>query len=270
MELFNILRMYDDKALAKDCKLHLARDNGVDNPLDLYRADTFEDWQRWQTKANFGRPLVVALIQHSRNRWLFAGVYGVDGRTFVKKADQYRYDMTLRPQAAPLSGRLIVQFKRPGRQSYLNAERWAPDLIVSELYAERIRVVDFSGYTNTRLSKTQLDVIVTHAHPSWKSALSSVAGVYVISDTKSGRLYVGSATGTRGIWGRWCEYSSTGHGGNRDLRQLLKERGQDYANNFQFGVLETADTRASDDDVRARETHWKELLLSRTHGYNAN
>lgn len=79
-----------------------------------------------------------------------------------------------------------------------------------------------------------------------------------------------SATGEAGIWGRWCSYSKTGHGGNHELVALLREKGEEYASNFVFGVLETADTRASESDVLGRESHWKELLLSRVHGYNAN
>ena len=43
-----------------------------------------------------------------------------------------------------------------------------------------------------------------------------------------------------------------------------------YAENFQFGVLEIADTHASDADVVKRETRWKELLLTREFGYNGN
>ena len=65
--------------------------------------------------------------------------------------------------------------------------------------------------------------------------------------------------------------SATGHGGDKELRELLREKGPDYAEKFQFGILEIADTNASDGDVRRRESRWKELLLTRQpHGYNAN
>jgi hypothetical protein len=36
-----------------------------------------------------------------------------------------------------------------------------------------------------------------------RGALSSVAGVYLISDTLDGRLYVGSASGQGSFWQRW-------------------------------------------------------------------
>jgi hypothetical protein len=105
---------------------------------------------------------------------------------------------------------------------------------------------------------------------SWRAALSAVAGVYVIADRLTGKLCVGSATAGEGIWSRWCAYAATGHGGNRELKQLLQVEGDAYADNFQFGALEIADTHASQEDVLAREAHWKVLLLSCTHGYNSN
>ena len=130
--------------------------------------------------------------------------------------------------------------------------------------------MEFPGYSWVMLTKQRLDVVVEQQVASWKAALANVAGVYVIADRASGKLYVGSATGDEGIWSRWCAYSQTGHGGNRELRRLLRDKGIAYAENFQFGVLEIADTHASDDDVLQRESRWKELLLTRDHGYNAN
>ena len=45
------------------------------------------------------------------------------------------------------------------------------------------------------LSKQQLDTVVKQEVESWKAALGSVAGVYLIADRRTGKLYVGSATG---------------------------------------------------------------------------
>src|SRR4029077_10758394 len=121
------------------------------------------------------------------------------------------------------------------------------------------------------LTKQHLGIVVTQEIESWRSALANVAGIYVIGDRSTGKLYVGSATGGEGIWSRWCAYSATGHGGNSELKDLLKREGDAYAENFQFGVLEIVDTHASTDDVLRRESHWKNLLLTRVpHGYNAN
>lgn len=92
----------------------------------------------------------------------------------------------------------------------------------------------------------------------------------LITDTHTGKLYVGSATGEEGIWARWSSYVATGHGGNKDLRKLLKAEGSDYVRHFQYAILEIADNHTSVEDVLHREDHWKRVLMSREHGYNAN
>ncbi|MGH1344683.1 MAG: GIY-YIG nuclease family protein [Nannocystales bacterium] len=271
MKLFDVLRLHDDSIRPEMCKLHLAGWNGFENPVDVFVEGRFEAWQSRQSRKNFGRPLVVSLIAMDENHhWLFAGVHDVHGHEFVAEWDAYRYEMTSRATAEAVNGRLVVRFERTGRQSYLLAEKWTDNLVVSELLPRRLQVGAFPGFVKVRLTKGKLDAIVGDQPALWKSALSSVAGVYVIADSASGKLYVGSATGEAGIWGRWCSYSKTGHGGNRELVALLREKGEAYASNFVFGVLETADTRASESDVLGRESHWKELLLSRVHGYNAN
>lgn len=104
---------------------------------------------------------------------------------------------------------------------------------------------------------------------SWRSALSSVKGIYLITDNQTGKLYVGKADGETGIWGRWCTYSSTNHGHNGALKQEFgmdapPERQKDY----RFSLLEIADLHTMKPDIDARENHWKEILLSRSYGYN--
>ena len=51
---------------------------------------------------------------------------------------------------------------------------------------------------------------------------------------------------------------------------MLKEMGRDHADKFQFSILETGDSRATDDEIMARESHWKSVLLSREFGLNLN
>ena len=131
-------------------------------------------------------------------------------------------------------------------------------------------VNEFSGYQHSLISKEHLDIIVSQQVDSWKSALSSVSGVYLITDRSNGNLYVGSATGEGGIWQRWTEYSINGHGGNKELVELLRKKGSEYSNNFQYSVLEISDNHADKNSIIAREQYWKQVLCSKTHGYNAN
>lgn len=271
MRLFQLLANLDPSVSPELCKVHLARWNNIENPLDVYLAGGFDEWQSYQTKRNFQRPLVVSLIAlATQHRWLFAGVHDVHGCKPHRGPAAFRYETTRRASTDPLRGRLVVAFERPGRQSYLLGERWEDHLLTAEIRSEELQILDFPGYMRVNLTHKQLQIIVGQQVISWRAALSAVAGVYVITDAQTGKHYVGSAVGGEGLWGRWCAYANTGHGGNKELRDLLRDRPAGYASNFRYGILETADCRASRDDVLARESHWMTLLLTREHGHNAN
>jgi len=100
--------------------------------------------------------------------------------------------------------------------------------------------------------------------------MSNVAGIYIIVDNETGKQYVGCAYGGEGIWQRWASYAKNGHGGNKELKALLKEKGQEYVRNFQYSILEVCDINSNDDHIFSREAHWKNVLLSRDFGYNIN
>lgn len=178
--------------------------------------------------------------------------------------------MLPRPAFADLAGRLLVTFDRPGRQSYLLGENWSASLAVSELRPKPLGLKPFPGYAAVKLPWTELRRIVEHHEPTWQSALNAVAGIYVIADQLTGKLYVGSATGEGGIWGRWWAYAQDGHGGNRELQALLRQDPEYAKRHFQYGILEIADKNATT-YLLERESFWKELLVTRfPFGHNAN
>lgn len=271
MRIFDLLKLMESTISPAKTKVHLATWNGEDNPLNVYLAGDFPEWQRWQTKRNFEKPFVVALIAlPSSNKWVFGGAYTAAGCEWRENDSSYYYQLSELSSCSEMNGRLIAHFERLGRQSYLMGDRWVDQILLSEVRAERLRIAEFPGYRAINLSKKQLDIIISQAIESWKAALSSVAGVYLISDTKTGKLYVGSASGEGGIWQRWLAYSTTGHGDNVELKQLLKVEGSNRSSDFHFCVLEIADLHESRENVLCRESHWKSVLLSREHGLNAN
>jgi hypothetical protein len=275
MRLFDFLHAATPDLGPTHCKIHLASWNGVEKPLDVYLAGDFDDWQRWQSKRNFERPFVVSLIQLPQTgQWLFAGLHTSGQpvrRTHPLDQIEYNhYPLIEDARCQEFNGRLVVSFSRPGRQSYLDAETWTERILVSELYPSRIELSEFPGYRSVDISHDELVTIFQRNIDSWKAGLSAVAGIYLITDTKSGKLYVGIAHGQGGFWQRWSDYAKTGHGGNKELMQLLVTNGSAYARNFQYAVLEIADTHTLCDDLRPRETHWKRILSSRAHGLNAN
>jgi len=249
-------------------KVHLAT-AGKTSPMEAYLDGTFKEWQEGQNAKNFECETVIGLIHRGGDRWLFGGAYRILG---VKEGITipFQYETELLPGQADLVGRIIVKYKREFRAAYIWGEKYGYQLEVAEILDSPLSVAKFEGYNKVRLKHSELKVIVQKQEPSWSSALSSVGGVYLIMDTSIGKAYVGSAYGIGGIWQRWCCYAVNGHGGNAELITLLGTQGAEYAGHFQYAVLEIADLLDTEDQVLKREGHWKEVLKSRTFGYNSN
>lgn len=249
-------------------KIHLA--TGSDwPPLDAYFDGRFKEWQENQKNKNFSRDMVIGLIHLNNSRWLFAGVYRVLGVS-PRADDRWTYSTELISGQDDLIGRLIVEHKRTSRASYLIGNPDGGEFRIAEIRAQPMTIEDFPGYQDVRVSFAKLRLIINQNIDTWRGALANMKGVYLITDLATGRLYVGSATGNDGLWQRWSNYVSTGHGGNRDLQALLKTKHKGYVENLQYSLLEVADSRASDEYILERESFWKGVLASREFGYNAN
>lgn len=251
----------------KSTKIHLACWNSYEHPLDVYFAGRFKSWQEHQTKRNFGCEHVLSLIDLGRGRWLFVGVYDVLDRVdHPTEPKHHLYTTRLRAGLDEMIGRVIVEHKRT-RQSYI----WLTPQIrlpILEVRGQKMTVGEFPGYNAVLIRHPILQVITRQVVPSWHAALKNIKGVYLITDTSTGKQYVGKASGQVGIWQRWCAYAESGHGGNVKLRALLKEKGPEHMNYFQYSILEIADTHASDNDILARESYWMKALQSREFGLN--
>ena len=252
-------------------KIHLATGN---NPtaFEAFLAGTFKEWQEHQNGKNFECNTIISLIGLEVNHWLFAGVYRVLGVT-AGTQPAYLYQTELLPGQDDLIGRVIVQYQRPSRSSYIWGHKYEQNLAVLEIRRERVSVEPFPGYNNVVLDHSRLKVVIGLQDPSWKSVLSNVQGVYLIADTSNGKIYVGSATGAGGIWQRWETYAAIGHGWNVQLCELLdviQGKGVEHANNFRYSILEIADSHATPQFIKEREDHWKKALLTRKWGYNSN
>ena len=96
-----------------------------------------------------------------------------------------------------------------------------------------------------------------------------MAGIYLILARTTGQLYVGSATGVEGIWGRWREYAKTRHGGNALLKQLI-QADSSYPKEFSFSILQILPRSMAREYVIEREGRFKAKLGSQAHGLNDN
>lgn len=90
-------------------------------------------------------------------------------------------------------------------------------------------------------------VMREHRYASWRTALSSVIGIYLITDTLDGRQYVGKADGMENIRQRWGSYAANGHGGNVELKGLQPA-------GFRFSLLRVFDPATEARDRRGRES----------------
>lgn len=273
MLAIDLIQLMAPQVSPDNAKVHLASWNGTDEPLDVYFAGKFDEWQSWQTQKNFSRPYVVSLVKlPERIRWLYVGTYNVHGHKPHPTKGGFRYDMDAIPTCSELEARLVIDFERSGRAAYLLGNSCFDRMHVHEIRAQKLAFEAFPGFKKIDLSWRDLEIIVRQRTTSWKTALSNVAGVYLISDPDKqggGKLYVGSATGEGGIWSRWCQYVD-GHGKNIELKRLIEAMGLARAEQFRFSILEIADMNATAQEVLERESHWKRILLSRSHGYNSN
>ncbi|MEW9898972.1 GIY-YIG nuclease family protein [Chitinivorax sp. PXF-14] len=174
------------------------------------------------------------------------------------------------PGQDDLIGRVIVEHARAGRASYLIGKSDGGAFSISEVREKKLSVEEFPGFNSVCVSFSKLKLIIEQQIQSWYGALSNIKGVYLITDRETGKLYVGSATGDCGLWQRWSSYVTSGHGGNKELIALLKNKPIDYCSRFQYSILEIADSHASDGYIGKREIYWKDVLMSRVHGYNSN
>ncbi|MCS5735093.1 GIY-YIG nuclease family protein [Herbiconiux daphne] len=122
----------------------------------------------------------------------------------------------------------------------------------------------FPGFDRLVLSHVELQAVMRELrYASWRTALSSVFGIYLLTDTRDGKQYVGKADGEESIRQRWSLYATNGHGGNVDLRGL-------DPSSFRFSLLRVFDPATPTRDINAAESHFKDALATRQHGLYRN
>ena len=252
-------------------KVHFARWNGSSQPLEVFVRDR-QEWQGWQEyypgRNDFNRRYIFSLAQfyHEPDIWLFGGIYEV----LARHTDSDEVSLT--EAGRGLIGRLKLRSSYRERTTRANFENHYRAFEVQEILREPYTGRRFPGYDDIDLSFQELESLVKNARPDWMSALESIKGIYLISDIKTGKRYVGSAYGDQGIWSRWCAYVDSGHGGNVELRALVIDPTLVYCRtNFRFALLEHRPSRTEDKIILDRELFWKRILLTRgEEGLNRN
>ena len=254
-----------------DYKIHFAGYNQHSQPLDVW-ARSKEEWQGWQEyrpKVNhFNRPLIFSLMQfyHETDTWLFGGVFRVL-RRYPK-----RYKVELTDLGEEFVGRLKIRSSYKTRATRVNMEPHYNQFEVQEILREPYSGRTFSGYDEIDLSFEELEILIKNDRQDWKTALENVKGIYLITDTKTEKKYIGSAYGDQGIWSRWKCYIKTGHGGNQGIHDLINQASPGYCRSyFRFALLEHYLSKTPDDSIIKRESFWKNILFTRgEQGLNRN
>lgn len=249
----------------KEIKVHCA--TGSDDlyaPKYAFLEGNFKNWQENQNQKNFERKYILSFIYWNKDEWLFAGIYESLSVSESNGICKYKYETVLTEIAKEFIGKLIVGFKKDFRASYLCLENQIDKFFVLEIKREIVKV-EFPGYDKVNVSWSELsNLIETEA---WKTALENQKGVYLITDLSNGKMYVGSAYGEEMILGRWRKYIQSGNGGNKELKNLSF----DYIkSNFRYSILDIFKSTTNDETIIARESWWKETLLTRKFGYNSN
>ena len=236
---------------------------------ELRAKGRFSHYQNGQAWDVFGSARYVISFIAERNSYAkFVGVWEITSK-HKKKTKGYLYKTRELPGYKELEARLVVRWGDGTRSWAQWLHRQGNKKIVEILPPNY--VMDFPGHYNFVLSYDQLVTMVKNpdSNREWQRMLSSVSGVYVVLDQRTGKQYVGSAYGAGGIWARWKNYVKSPSGGNLLLRELLKKSPSRYKQ-FQFSVLRVLEPSATKEAVLDQEILAKRKLGSRAFGLNSN
>ena len=206
MKLFDYLKMEFPDLTPEAAKVHLAQTNDYkEAPLVKFLGGTFDDWQCWQKRLAFNRRYVVSLIRiPGTETWLFAGAFQQTGnagkKAYLDREElYYQYHLQKIPETEEYAGRMYISFKNTARNFIRLGESIQSELVISSITPVRLTFGEFPGYRNVVLDRNSIGAILRLNLQSWRTALSVVKGIYILTDRDYGKLYVGKADGVEGI-----------------------------------------------------------------------
>jgi len=258
-----LIRHKDKRASKGRSPYELWRDNRPQ--FELYQSS-----QRINNRSKLSVPYWAVFIVNLNDETMFAGLYRVNYRGLweqdtpmphiegaIEKAGSCDgYDLTLDGTLSDLVGKLFIDWGAGALAWVQYAAR--NDKAVTEIRAT-FHEDSFPGFLNFIEPLSRLDKFPR----TWITALTNARGVYLLTCPKTKELYVGSATGKDGFFGRWQAYVQTGHGGNLGLKS---RKPSDY----QVSISEVAGSSATVDDILAMEGRWQSKLQSKDMGLNRN
>lgn len=235
---------------------------------------------------NDNKDIQFHFIEVEPHRWLFVGAYLILDPSSKNHTNLFGVSFNYADAERLIEfdkyvDRILVEWTNKPQQFFYVSKEIIDIIEVSEICSKPYFEQDseFPGYEN--LSKSYEELKFHWNNKSWRNQLSSVYGVYVITDVKEGKLYVGSAYGVDGVYGRWTIYLKDGYDKdeledskypNIKFRNLVNDKGIGYIQkHFQYTLLEIfSKTELGKKQALDREKYWKTAFKSKEHGYNSN
>lgn len=277
--MITIQELLYNRGLPQTSRIKLVRH--IDSRFDLRSLYinnrlVFLRYQNYQGNDVFkGCDFIISFIGEENSTARFVGVFKIAGKNVgienyeedgISFGANFSYVMEEQTGFSDLVDKVVIKWRNPRAW-----HQWIDKPMEVVELSPGLHYSSFSDYLDIILTFPELREIVTSNYKDWHIALSAVKGVYLITDVSTGKLYVGSAYGDYGIWGRWSEYVKTnGHGGNKSLIPLV-ETDPDYAvNNFRFSILMLLPKTITPDEAIRKEQLFKRKLGSNSFGLNNN
>ena len=267
--MITIQELLFNRKLDRKSKIKLVRQK--DRRQDLYNLyktnkEEFLAYQNSQSKDVFNDvDYIVSFIGEESLQSRFIGVYRITDRQKLAD-DHFEYKMEeVTKLFDDLKERVIIQWR-----GAISWNQWIKNEMEVIQIHPGLHYRQFTDYSDFILNFGELKEIIKNQYSDWKKMLSATKGVYLINDTKTGKLYVGSAYGEDGIWGRWSKYVSTnGHGNNKTLKELIAND-SNHGQNFQFSILMLLPKTITADEAIKKERLFKNKLGTNSFGLNNN
>ncbi len=268
LRMITIQELLFNRGLDQLAKIKLVRHKQTGHDLyNLYRynRNEFLAYQNEQAKDVFNKVnFIVSFVGEEGIRSRFVGVYKILNCT-QQKNGFFIYEMNEVRGFEDLIEKVVIDWKNP-----ISWHQWISNEMPVIEINQGLRHQQFKDYFDFILDFKELKELVYNKYIDWVRMLSITKGVYLISDSKTGKLYVGSAYGEDGIWGRWSNYVITnGHGNNKTLKELVS-KDENYAFNFRFSILMLLPKTVTPDEAISKELLFKRKLGTNSFGLNNN
>ncbi len=263
-------------------KIRFNKHNGGEyDPIKFFKEDINrllggQFWNYSKNKSYRVGNIAIGFARVEGDKWLLFDISKI-----TKDLQQFNavgYEHETIQQYEKYFGRIIVKYHNISQNLVRKAKGLIEELEVFEILPEKFNDDNFPGYENVNLSFDDLKRVLERK--DWKTALENQKGVYLITDTNTGKLYVGSAYGEKMILGRWATYAKSGYDRNemengkypnKKFQELVIKEGMTYIKKyFRYSILDIYKSKTDDKTIINRESHWKNVLKTRDFGYNEN